>query len=37
MEEELGKPPQVRQNSGGVDFVERKRHGVEKNAPRLLW
>ncbi|KRY94781.1 hypothetical protein T11_12219, partial [Trichinella zimbabwensis] len=28
-----GKPPRVRQNSGGVDFVERKRHGAEKKAP----
>ncbi|KRY94178.1 hypothetical protein T11_11167 [Trichinella zimbabwensis] len=27
-----GKPPLVRQNSGGVDFVERKRHGGENTA-----
>ncbi|KRY99186.1 hypothetical protein T11_16364 [Trichinella zimbabwensis] len=29
-----GKPPRVGQNSGGVDFVEGKRHGAEKKAPR---
>ncbi|KRZ01719.1 hypothetical protein T11_10 [Trichinella zimbabwensis] len=28
-----GKPPQVRQNSGGVDFVERKRHGAKRKPP----
>ncbi|KRY65862.1 hypothetical protein T11_1133, partial [Trichinella zimbabwensis] len=29
-----GKPPRVRQNSGGVDFVEGKRHGAEKSLQR---
>ncbi|KRY98722.1 hypothetical protein T11_9336 [Trichinella zimbabwensis] len=29
------KPPRDGQNCGGVDFVERKRHGAEKKPPTL--
>ncbi|KRY64308.1 hypothetical protein T11_16288, partial [Trichinella zimbabwensis] len=31
-----GKPPRDGQNSGGVDFVERKRHGAERKPARLV-
>ncbi|KRY99376.1 hypothetical protein T11_4951 [Trichinella zimbabwensis] len=31
-----GKPPLDGQNSGGVDFVERRRHGAERKPPRLF-
>ncbi|KRZ01714.1 hypothetical protein T11_7795 [Trichinella zimbabwensis] len=31
-----GKPPRDGQNSGGVDFVERKRHRAEKKPPTLM-
>ncbi|KRZ00187.1 hypothetical protein T11_6007, partial [Trichinella zimbabwensis] len=31
------KSPRDGQNSGGVDFVEGKRHGAEKKPPTLFW
>ncbi|KRY95981.1 hypothetical protein T11_14935, partial [Trichinella zimbabwensis] len=31
-----GKPPRDAQNSGGGDFVERRRHGAERKPPRLF-
>ncbi|KRY98361.1 hypothetical protein T11_14066, partial [Trichinella zimbabwensis] len=30
-----GKSPRDGQNSGGVDFMERRRHGAERKPPRL--
>ncbi|KRY97617.1 hypothetical protein T11_8734 [Trichinella zimbabwensis] len=32
-----GKSPRYGQNSGGVDFVEGKRHGAEKKPLTLFW
>ncbi|KRY98975.1 hypothetical protein T11_16080, partial [Trichinella zimbabwensis] len=31
-----GKPPQDGQNSGGVDYMEWRRHGAERKPPRLF-
>ncbi|KRY97785.1 hypothetical protein T11_4720 [Trichinella zimbabwensis] len=31
-----GKPPRDGQNSGGVDYMEWRRHGAERKPPRLF-